>query len=132
MWLYPEIRVLGDLSAYYARTAPDQLVFSFAGHEINWRQFEESANQFAHKLAAEGLKPRERLGFLGVNSYDYFIAMFAAAKAGMAFLPLNWRLTATELGDVVAESSPALVIVERSYVDLLNETFAKNGKSIPY
>lgn len=125
MWVYPEIRTLGDLSTYHARKAPDRRVFLFEGREVTWGQFEARANRFAHRLIAEGVMPRDRVAFLGKNSDDFFIAMFGAAKAGAAFLPLNWRLSPSEVADILADSTPKLVIVDAEHQDQLT------GSSVP-
>ncbi|PWR20930.1 long-chain-fatty-acid--CoA ligase [Zavarzinia compransoris] len=115
MWVYPEIRTLGDLSTYYRRQTPDRRVFLFEGRDVTWGALEQRANRLAHRLIAEGVARGDCVAFLGKNSDDFFVAMFAAAKAGAAFLPLNWRLAASELADVLADSEPRLIIVEHEH-----------------
>ncbi|MDD3443936.1 MAG: long-chain-fatty-acid--CoA ligase [Zavarzinia sp.] len=115
MWVYPEIRTLGDLSAYYTRKTPERRAFLFEGREITWRQFEERANRFAHRLIAEGVAPRDRVAYLGKNSDDFFVAMFGVVKAGAVFLPLNWRLSSSEIADILTDGTPSLVIVEAEH-----------------
>lgn len=112
MWVYPEIRTLGDLSTYYHRHEPARRAFIFEGRETTWGDFEVRANRLAHRLIAEGVARGDRVAFLGKNSDDYFIAMFAAAKVGAAFLPLNWRLTSAEVAEILADAEPKLIVVE--------------------
>ena len=49
------------------------------------------------------------------------MAFFACALAGVAFVPLSWRLTPRELVDVLARSAPALVLVEDEHAALAGE-----------
>ncbi|PWR25291.1 long-chain-fatty-acid--CoA ligase [Zavarzinia aquatilis] len=115
MWVYPEIRTLGDLSTYYGRKAPDRRVFSFEGREVTWKALDERANRLAHRLIAEGIVRGDCVAFLGKNSDEFFVAMLAVAKVGAAFLPLNWRLAAGELADVLADSQPRLIIADKEH-----------------
>lgn len=116
MWVYPEIRTLGDLSTYFHRHEPSRRAILFEGCEVTWGEFEVRANRLAHRLIAEGVGPGDRVAFLGKNSDDYFIAMFGAVKAGAAFLPLNWRLAPGEVAEILSDSEPKLVIVEDEHL----------------
>jgi fatty-acyl-CoA synthase len=61
-----------------------------------------------------------RVAYLGHNSPEQIALLFACARAGCALVPLNWRLTAGELAEVVADAAPSLLIVDGSCLDLLS------------
>ena len=51
----------------------------------------------AGRLSALGLAKGDRVAFLGHNQPMFLFAMFAAARVGAIFVPLNFRLTGPEL-----------------------------------
>jgi long-chain acyl-CoA synthetase len=126
MWVYPEIRTLGDLPAYHARHAPGALALSFEGQKCNWLQLDEVANQFANFLITAGCKPHDRVAFLGKNCSDFFIAMFGTAKTGASFVPLNWRLSPTELSEIIQDCQPHIIIVEQEHDDMFQHAIGDN------
>ncbi|MCP9965026.1 hypothetical protein LUX57_07630 [Actinomadura madurae] len=63
----------------------------------------ERAIAGAGRLATEGV---DRLVFLGGNGPAFPVAMFAATLAGVPFLPVNYRLSAEALGDILGGRAP--------------------------
>ena len=63
--------------------------------------------------AAASQKPGERLGFLGENSAAAPVALFAAAIAGVPFVPINYRLTDEQISGLLNRISPARVVTDR-------------------
>lgn len=113
MWVFPEIRLLGDTFAYYARRDPDRLAVIAGGRRTSFGEMETLTNKVARGLHAEGLLPGDRVLFLGKNSLDYYLAMIGVAKAAACFVPLNWRLAVPELTAVIRDADAQLAIVER-------------------
>jgi fatty-acyl-CoA synthase len=50
--------------------------------------------------------------FVGLNGNALPILMFASGMAGLAFVPVNYRLPDTDLRKLVARTAPALVVVD--------------------
>jgi acyl-CoA synthetase (AMP-forming)/AMP-acid ligase II len=119
MWVYPEIRTLGDLPSYHARRRPEAHALVFEGRGTSWVELESKSSRFAAFLAEGGIGRGDCVAYLGKNSDDFFIAMFGIAKAGAAFLPLNWRLASPEIDEVLQDSKPRLIIFEKDLAPLL-------------
>ncbi len=73
----------------------------------------------AAQRAAQGVADRgaERLVLLDVSSPAVPVALFAAAYAGVPYVPLNYRLTASEINALLARVTPALLVVGDAYAD---------------
>jgi len=84
---------------------PDGSIFTYGG------LLAETA-RYAHALAAQGLKPGDRLAVQVEKSPEAIILYLAAARAGVVFLPLNTAYTTAELDYFIADAEPALVIVD--------------------
>ncbi len=116
MWVYPEVRALGDIPAYWARHDPSRLALNWAGRTIDFATLDRIGNQVAHWLVRESVRPHDRVCFFGRNSADLYFAMFGSAKTRGCFTPLNWRLSAAEVAELINDSGAHLAIVE---LDLL-------------
>ena len=61
----------------------------------------------------------ERLALLDVSSLAVPVGLFGSACAGVPFVPLNYRLTSTELERLTSQIAPALLVTDESRVDEL-------------
>lgn len=124
MWAFPEIATLGDIPTYYARRAPERIALLHKGRSTSFGDLDTLSTRLAGAFLGNGIAPGATIAFLGYNSDDYFIALFAAAKLGCPFLPLNWRLSRHELAEVIEHAAPALLIVEEAFAAQLEQLVA--------
>ena len=61
------------------------------------------------QLAEAGV---EHLAMLDESSLALPLSLFGSARAGLPFVPLNYRLTGSELESLLAQISPALVVTQ--------------------
>ncbi len=59
-----------------------------------------------------GVVKGERVAFLGLNQPMFFFVMFAAARLGAIFAPLNFRLTGPELAFMIEDCAASVLIVD--------------------
>lgn len=119
MWLYDKVRTLGDIPRHYGKVKPDSVALIDGLGSQTWRQLDQGSNHIANALAANGVKPGAHVGFLGKNSSRYFELLFGCNKIGAALAPLNWRLSAVELGQIIDDAQCAFVFVDREFAGLL-------------
>lgn len=130
MWLYPEVRTFGEFIEYHGRHSPDRRALVFGNRTIDFAEYDKVANRVAHGLLARGVSPGSRIGFFGLNSPDFYFAFMGTAKTRAAFTPLNWRLSATELAHLIADSGTRLVIAERALAALWEAALAAAGVAV--
>lgn len=126
MWAYPEIATLGDIPAFHSRRTPDKIALMCGGRETSFRELEDLSTRLAHAFLGAGMAKGQTIAFLGYNSDEYFLALFAAAKLGCPFLPLNWRLSPHEVATVIDHARPGLLIAEAHFAALLPRDDAGN------
>jgi fatty-acyl-CoA synthase len=80
------------------------------GQAWNFRQFDEDAWRFAAVLQAQGVGAGDRVALLAKNRVSQVLLHLACARLEAIFVPLNWRLSATELGVLLEDAAPALLI----------------------
>src|SRR5258706_12602909 len=93
MWVFPEIRTLGDIPRYHARRRPDAPAVVSGGRTTSFSALDRESNAVANALLAGAFGKDARIGFLGKNSPYLASALFGTAKAGLTFLPLNCGLS---------------------------------------
>jgi acyl-CoA synthetase (AMP-forming)/AMP-acid ligase II len=67
MWLYPEVRTMGEFIEYHARHTPDRRALVYGQRNISFAEYDRAANRIANALVAHGIGPGDRVGFLGLN-----------------------------------------------------------------
>ncbi len=127
MWLYPEVRTLGEFIEYHARITPDRRALVWGERTISFDGYDRAANRVANGLLGRGVAAGERVGFLGLNSPDFYLAMIGTAKTRAAFTVFNWRLAVPELAQILADSSARLTIVDRAMAELWNTALEASG-----
>jgi long-chain acyl-CoA synthetase len=130
MWVYPEVRTLGELPGYWRRHEPDRPALRLAERTYSFAAFDQIANRVAHWLLDQGVRTGERVGFFGRNSADFYFALFGTAKASACFTPLNWRLSPPEVAELIADSGIRLAIVESDVSALWSEARERSGAEV--
>jgi fatty-acyl-CoA synthase len=111
-----------DLSDWIDRQAdfaPGQAALRFEGETISYRDFAARIARAAGALRALGLARNDSVAYLGFNSPHQLALLFACARLGAVLVPLNWRLAAPELKQVLADCRPMALFVEARFIDTI-------------
>jgi acyl-CoA synthetase (AMP-forming)/AMP-acid ligase II len=87
------------------------IAYEFEGHQTSFAQFDILTNRVANALIADGIKPRERIAYLGKNSDVYFELLLGAMKANVVMAPVNWRLAGPEIAFIVEDCRASALFV---------------------
>lgn len=111
-----------DFVAQRALVSPDHVAIEAydSGETLTYRQLNERANQAAYVLDAVEIDSKNTVAILSQNCVAFFELLFACAKQGAIFVPLNWRQTASETSVIVQDSQ-----VRTIFYDAANETLAQ-------
>jgi acyl-CoA synthetase (AMP-forming)/AMP-acid ligase II len=119
MWLHADIKVLPDIVRHRARANPDKVALIEGSRRITFKDLDRSTNRIAHAAIRDGAAADSVVAFVGKNSIPFFEILYGAGKAGCTVLPLNWRLAAPELAEIIEDARPALVFVDQEFVPLM-------------
>ncbi len=109
-----------NISAWIDRHAglnPDRTAIRFAGRDVSYGGLAQLIDRLASALAASGVKRGGCVAFLGFNSPEMLALLFACARLGALFMPLNWRLAGPEHKQMLDDCPPSLLFVEAQFVD---------------
>ena len=102
---------LGDIFRRNAQLFPDRTAIVCGFERISHRDYLKRAERLAAGLAAQGVKPGDRIAVAARNCLEFADLYGATALIGAIMLPVNWRLNADEIAYVLADGVPTLVIV---------------------
>jgi len=78
---------------------------------LNYAQLNERANQVAHRLRNQGVRPGQIIGILVERSFAMIIGIFGIIKAGAAYLPLSPEDPPERRGYLLADARVGLLLV---------------------
>jgi acyl-CoA synthetase (AMP-forming)/AMP-acid ligase II len=87
----------------------DRVAIQNGAERFTYAELFAAAGAAADTVATAGV---ERLAVLDVNSLAVPLGLFAAAWAGVPFVPLNYRLTGDELDRLLASIAPAYLVTD--------------------
>ena len=102
---------LGDIFRRNAQLFPDRAVIVCGAERVSHSDYLKRAQRLAAGLAAQGVKPGDRVALAARNCLEFADLYGATAMIGAIALPINWRLNADEMAYVLADGAPTLVIV---------------------
>jgi fatty-acyl-CoA synthase len=110
-----------DWLEYHGRATPDAVAVTdlVTGREFGYREFNERTTRLATALRKVfGIGKTDRVAMLAHNSSDQLETLFACWKLGAVFMPLNFRLSAEELGAIVRNGEPRVLIYDQEFESL--------------
>lgn len=81
------------------------------GVTISHADFLTRVDRLAAGMKENGISKGDRICILAQNSIEYLDLYAACAKTGAIAYPINWRLTATEVGQVIDLADPSMLAV---------------------
>jgi fatty-acyl-CoA synthase len=124
---------LADWTAYWARRRPSApaLIEPHRALSRSYRDLDRRANRLAHALEHScGVKRGDRVAILAHNRSEHFELLFACAKLGALFVPLNWRLAAAELDAVLADCEPTAFLYDRPCAEIVSAMKARAPRQV--
>lgn len=111
---------LGEALPMTAARHPDKACFLFQdGTEQSFAATNSRVNRLVSALAAQGIGRGDRVAVLALDSHRYVEIVLACLKAGVVYLPLNYRLMRPEV-DVFLERGQAVALFhDARYAGLL-------------
>jgi len=100
----------------------DRVAFGSRAGGVTYADLQTRANTGAALLRDLGV---EHLVYVATNGPEFPVALFAAARAEVPLVPINYRLGREQLHELLAHHPSSLVIVEDEVRDLVGEVGTK-------
>ncbi|MGH2726684.1 MAG: class I adenylate-forming enzyme family protein [Actinomycetota bacterium] len=99
--------LLSEAIATMASTFGDAVAVVDDDLRMSFRALEDRSARLAGFIS-ERVPPGGRVAYLGRNSWQLIVAIFACAYSRTVLVPVNWRLAADELDAVLSDAAPGL------------------------
>jgi len=106
---------LSSFIAFHARRTPTRCALKYRGEDISYAAFDDRIRKVAGWLVARGIGPDAVVAVLMRNSTAFLELAFATSHIGAVFLPINYRLSADEVGYIVGNSGARLLVVDEEF-----------------
>jgi long-chain acyl-CoA synthetase len=97
---------LGRAARYY----PEQTALSSGGTRRTFRELHDRVAGIAAALGKHGFRAGDRLALLLPNELDYLELVYACAWLGLIAVPVNTRLSITEIDQLITDASPRGIV----------------------
>jgi fatty-acyl-CoA synthase len=110
---------LADCLDEIAAIRGDALALVQGPHRLSWTQVERRASHLAAWMLAQGASHQAKLALYTYNHPAYMEGVWAAMKAGLAPVNVNYRYRAEELRYLLENADAEFVIVHEEFAPLL-------------
>ncbi|GGN23011.1 long-chain acyl-CoA synthetase [Actinoplanes campanulatus] len=97
------------------------------GRTLTYGELATEADRIGRGLRDAGLEAGDTIALLLPNGADILTAYFAAAQIGLHVVPLNWHLTAAEIGYILRDCGARAFIAHERFAGAAREA----GRSVP-
>ena len=102
--------MIGTLLRVNAGRIPDTTALVFNQNRYSYAELNGRACRLGNALTALGVGKGERVAALLHNCNQFMEAFFGVAKIGAVFVPINFRLAAREIQQILEACTPAVLI----------------------
>jgi fatty-acyl-CoA synthase len=128
-----------DYLAFHAHLQPGNPAVQdlTTGQSWSYRAFDRLVAQYATALRAQGIGKGDRVAALARNRAELLCVHLACARIGAMYVPLNWRLSAGEIKDLIADAEPRILLADAEFAEnqstpvLIEEFAAEAHQSEP-
>lgn len=103
-----------------ARQTPARPAVTFEGSTWTYDELDVRVSQLAGALRARNIKPEDRVAYLGFNHPTFLESLFACARVGAIFVPLNFRLTGPEIAFMLDDAGVTTMIAGPDHRPMLD------------
>jgi long-chain acyl-CoA synthetase len=97
----------------------DAIALRYGGQDYAYADLDHRSQRLASVLAQGGVGKGDRVALLARNGVAFFDTMFAVVRLGAIVVPINWRLSPTEVRFIVRDCDPVAVVVDEDLAHLL-------------
>jgi fatty-acyl-CoA synthase len=111
----------------HAQFSPQQVAIHAAGEDISYPVLWQRIERATHALLAAGVRPGDRVAWLGFNDPALLVLLFALSRVGAILLPLNYRLAAPEQVAILGHAGVSLLVSDSAHAGAAAALAAAQG-----
>ncbi|WP_200943969.1 non-ribosomal peptide synthetase, partial [Lysobacter sp. Root604] len=116
---YPKDALIHELFERQATAQPDAVAVVYEDHRLTYGELNARANQVAHYLLSQGVKPDDRVAICVERSLEIVVGLLGILKAGGAYVPLDPDYPAERLAYMLEDSAPVALLTQATLEERL-------------
>lgn len=108
----PSDRMIHELFECQVQVDPDAVAIIHDQDSLSYAELDARANQVAHYLLGQGVRPDDRVAISVTRSADMVIGLLGILKAGAAYVPLDPAYPAERLAHMLRDCEPVVVLTQ--------------------
>ncbi len=113
---YPDgspVYSLADIIRKRAAATPAAIALAEAARLTSFAELDRRSSLTARALQAGGVRPGDRVAFIGASGPEFVEVMYGAAKCRAIFTAVNNRLSAREVLGILADAEPRVLVADQ-------------------
>ncbi|MEM7593188.1 MAG: amino acid adenylation domain-containing protein, partial [Cyanobacteria bacterium P01_A01_bin.83] len=119
---YPQDKCIHQLFEAQVAKTPDAVAVVFESQQLTYRELNTRANQLAHYLQTQGVKPETLVAICVERSHLMVIGLLAILKAGGAYVPLDPNYPTERLADILLDSQAPILLTQQELTTKLPQS----------
>ena len=117
---------IGLLISKRAYLHPDRLALNdaLAGRKFSYAELNNRVNRVCSVLNSVGLTRGDRVAILAFNGHEFLESFFACARIGLVAVPINCRLTTTEITYILKDCGAKAMVFDSEFASAIEEVQA--------
>jgi long-chain acyl-CoA synthetase len=111
---------LADIVFNAASAYPDKIAFWGRAGSVSYSKLTRQITRLAGALEQLGLSAGDKVGLLLYNTPTFVVSYFALLSLGLVVVPMNTRLTPTELDTILNDAEARLLISSLEFYDTVS------------
>ncbi len=99
----------------------NQIAVQSENQKTTYGELFDQANRIAGWLNGKGIKKGDRIAILAKNYPHFFPLMGGIAATGAIMVPINFRLSAEEIGYNLTNTNPVMIVVDPDYEQTISD-----------
>jgi len=118
------ITTTADVVRVHGKERGDSIAIVQDDFRQTWAELDQRSNRVANALAGVGVGPESRVAFLDKNGFEYFEALYGAAKLNAVLVNVNWRLAPPEIGWIVNNAEATVFLYGAEFASAVEQVKA--------
>ncbi len=119
-----------DFLEHSAERFPDKVALVHEGRRLTYGEIDSLANRLAYSLVERGVERGDRVAVFLDNSVEAVVSLFAALKAGAAFLMINHSTKREKLEYILNDSAAKAMLTQGNRAHIIEGASCPHLKTI--
>ncbi len=103
-----------DVFESQVKKTPNNKAVTYEGESLTYQTLNAKANQVAHQLRRNGVKPNSLVGVMTNRNLEMIVGIYGVLKAGGAYVPIDPEYPSERINYILSDSKPNTLLTDRA------------------